>query len=260
MGGRTPTPARPSGGNASRCLLVFTKPPVPGRVKTRLIGHLSAGSAALLHQALLGDLLDALAGGRFSVRVAVALEPRETLPAVRHPVVKEVERQHGADLGERMCNALSNAGRTHDLVAVVGSDLPGLDARRVDEAFDRLERGADVVLGPTADGGYYLLALHAGRVEPGLFAGVSWSTGRVLEQTLERCARLGLRRAMLDPGRDIDRPADLEWLIEALRSKRVESPRVAAWLRRHDVALGSGATRRRGGERDAALPLGLAGR
>jgi rSAM/selenodomain-associated transferase 1 len=250
MGGRTPTPAR----RAGRCLLVFTKPPVPGRVKTRLVGHLSAGSAALLHQALLGDLLDALAGGSFAVRVAVALEPREPLPAVHHPVVQEVERQRGADLGERMRNALSDAGRTHQLVAVVGSDLPGLDAGRVDQAFDRLERGADVVLGPTADGGYYLLALHARRIDPALFAGVSWSTGRVLEQTLERCARLGLRRAMLDPGRDIDRPADLEWLIEALRSERVESPRVAAWLRRHDTGLGSAAGHRRAGGRDAALP------
>ena len=76
MGGRTPNPAHP----ATRCLLVFTKPAIPGRVKTRLIGHLSPGSAARLHQALLGDLLTALEGGHFSVRVAVALEPHEALP------------------------------------------------------------------------------------------------------------------------------------------------------------------------------------
>ena len=63
------------------------------------------------------------------------------------------------------------------------------------------------MIGPTADGGYYLLALRANRIDPALFAGVAWSTGRVLEQTLERCRKLGLRRAMLDTGRDIDRPA-----------------------------------------------------
>ena len=165
---------------------------------------------------------------------------------MRHPVIAEVERQRGANLGERMLNALTDAGRSHQLVGVVGSDLPGLDARRVDDAFDCLERGADVVLGPTADGGYYLLALRATRIDPALFAGVSWSTGRVLEQTLERCRKLGLRRAMLDTGRDIDRPGDLDWLIENLRAGRVESPRVAAWLRRRDAGL-DGATARGAG-------------
>jgi rSAM/selenodomain-associated transferase 1 len=247
MGGRTPNLAHP----ATRCLLVFTKPPIPGRVKTRLVGHLSPASAAGLHQALLGDLLTALEGGRFSVRVAVALEPREALPAVHHPVVDDVERQCGADLGERMFNALIGAGREHDLVGVVGSDLAGLAADRVDDAFDRLEHGADVVLGPTADGGYYLLAARARRLDGALFEGVAWSTGRVLEQTLERCRKLGLRRAMLETGRDIDRPADLEWLIENLRTGRVESPRVAAWLRRHHGELGGPATRRAGAPRTA---------
>jgi rSAM/selenodomain-associated transferase 1 len=239
MGGSRPNPARRS----TRCLLVFTKPPIPGRVKTRLLGELTPGSAARLHQALLGDLLTALEGGSFSVRVAVALEPREAVPAIHHPVVGDVERQRGADLGERMFNALSDAARDHDLVAVVGSDLPGLDGGRVDDAFERLEHGADVVLGPTADGGYYLLGLRARRIDRALFEGVAWSTGRVLEQTLERCQRLGLRRAMLETGRDIDRPADLEWLIENLRAGRVVSPRVADWLRSRDPA---GAAARRG--------------
>jgi hypothetical protein len=247
MGGRTPNPAHPS----TRCLLVFTKPAIPGRVKTRLIGHLNPASAARLHQALLGDLLTALEGGRFSVRVAVALEPRDALPAVRHPVVAAVDRQRGADLGERMLNALTDAARGHDLVGVVGSDLPGLDADRVDDAFDQLERGADVVLGPTADGGYYLLAVRADRIDPALFAGVAWSTGRVLEQTIERCRKLGLRRAMLDTGRDIDRPGDLEWLIENLRAGRVESPRVAAWLRRRDAGLDGASARGAGVPRSA---------
>jgi hypothetical protein len=166
-------------------------------------------------------------------------------------VVADVERQRGADLGERMLNALTDAGRGNELVGVVGSDLPGLDAQRVDDAFDRLERGADVVLGPTADGGYYLLALRANRVDPALFAGVAWSTGRVLEQTIERCRKLGLRRAMLDTGRDIDRPADLEWLSENLRAGRVESPRVAAWLRRRDAGLDGASARGAGVPRSA---------
>ena len=239
MGGRPGA----SGHSSGRCLLVFTKPPIPGRVKTRLIGHLSPGSAARLHRALLADLLAARHGGDFAVRLAVALEDGERLPAVSHPVLSSVERQRGADLGERMFKALSDAGRTHAYVAVIGSDLPGLDARRVEDAFDQLERGADVVLGPTADGGYYLLALRVERLDARLFNGVAWSTSRVLEQTLARCQTLRLRRAMLETGRDIDRPADLDWLTEGLRAGRFQSPRVAEWLR----LQGSGTEPRRGG-------------
>jgi rSAM/selenodomain-associated transferase 1 len=224
-----------SGHPSGRCLLVFTKPPIPGRVKTRLIGPLTPGSAARLHRALLADLLAALAGGDFAVRLAIALEPGEAMPAIGHPVLDGVERQRGADLGERMFRALSDAGQRHPLVAVVGSDLPGLDARRLDEAFDQLENGADIVLGPTADGGYYLLAIRADRLDRRLFAGVEWSTSRVLEQTLTRCQTLRLRRAMLETRRDIDRPADLDWLAEALRSRRIESPRVAEWLRQREA-------------------------
>jgi hypothetical protein len=215
--------------------VVFTKPPLPGRVKTRLIGDLSAAAAADLHQALLGDLLEALEGGRFSVRLAIALDAGDPLPAAHLPVVTSVERQQGADLGERMLHALAEAARSNDRVAVVGSDLPGLGARGVDRAFDCLDQGDDVVLGPTLDGGYYLLALRAERIDGRLFAGIDWSTEHVLEQTLERCDALGLRRTLLPPGRDIDRPADLEWLAADLRAGRLESPRVAAWLRRHEA-------------------------
>jgi rSAM/selenodomain-associated transferase 1 len=231
MGGRSATPAP----LRARCLLVFTKPAVPGRVKTRLIGHLSAAAAARLHQALLDDLLEALAGGRFTVRLALALEANEPVPPIRHPVIAGIERQRGSDLGQRMLHALAAAGSENDRVAVVGSDLPGLDARGVDDAFDRLDRGDDVVLGPTADGGYYLLAVRAERIDARLFAGVEWSTGRVLEQTLERCDALGLRRSLLAPGRDIDHPADLDWLAESLHAGRLLSPRVAAWLRRRQT-------------------------
>ena len=104
------------------------------------------------------------------------------------------------------------------------------------------------MLGPTADGGYYLLALRSKRIDAALFAGVAWSTGRVLEQTLERCRKLGLRRSMLETGRDIDRPADLEWLIENLRRR---PRRVAA---RGGLAATPGSRPRRPVARGAGVP------
>lgn len=219
-----------------RCLLVFTKPPIPGRVKTRLIGHLSAAAAAQLHQALLLDLLDALAGGRFSVRLLVGLEAGEPLPAAPAKVCAAVSRQRGADLGERLWNALADAARDADRIAVVGSDLPGLDAAGVEEAFAALERGGDVAIGPAADGGYCLLAVRGDRLDARLFTGIDWSTPRVLAQTLERCHQLGLRVVTLAERRDVDVPEDLAWLADGLRTGSLASPRVAKWLRRNQAS------------------------
>jgi rSAM/selenodomain-associated transferase 1 len=150
--------------------------------------------------------------------------------------VAEVLTQRGADLGERLYNALTEAALDHSLVAVAGSDLPGLDAATVEEAFDRLHREDDVVLGPAADGGYYLLAVRAERLHPRLFANVAWSSDRVLAQTIERCGELGLRWSTLSSRRDVDRPQDLEWLEASLRDGLLVSPRVADWLRRRQAS------------------------
>jgi rSAM/selenodomain-associated transferase 1 len=226
MGVLTPPAAQPS----ERCLVVFTKPATPGRVKTRLIGHLSAASAARLHQALLADTLDALAGGCFELRLAFALDPEQAIPPAPTPQIATVSRQRGGDLGERLWNALADAARDRRQVAVVGSDLPGLDARRVEDAFAALA-DADLAIGPTADGGYYLLAARAARLQRRLFSDIEWSSPRVLAQTLDRCRELGLRVATLQEGRDVDLPEDLRWLAGELDAGRLSSPRVARWMR-----------------------------
>ncbi|HEV8630637.1 MAG TPA: TIGR04282 family arsenosugar biosynthesis glycosyltransferase [Thermoanaerobaculia bacterium] len=218
------------------CLLVFTKPAVPGRVKTRLLGALSPVQAAALHAAFLGDLLERLAFGvsppSFTVRLAWALEEGEEPPPSPLPAV----RQQGADLGERLHAALRDAAVEHPLVAAVGSDHPELPRERVEEAFAALAAGADVVLGPAADGGYYLVAVRRQALSPRLFAAIPWSTSRVLACTLERCAELGLATALLPLAADVDTPADLQRLAAALGDPLAAAalpacPRTAALLR-----------------------------
>lgn len=200
------------------CLLLFTKPARPGKVKTRLIPELGAERAAALHEALVDDLLERLAGGRFHLRVAWALEPGEPLPG---RFADEV-RQQGEGLGERLLTALAAAAAQHGWVAAIGSDHPELDAARVEEAFERLAAGAEVVLGPSEDGGYYLIALVARAVAPELFRGVPWSTSGVLAATRERCRRLGLRCELLAEGWDVDRPEDLDRLAREIEAGRLE--------------------------------------
>ncbi len=216
---------------SSRCVVVFTKPARAGRVKTRLIGELSAEQAAALHAAFLEDLLERLRGGRFDLRVAWALEPGERAPATDEPAL----RQRGGDLGERLFEALSVAARDHRFVAAVGSDHPELPLAVVENAFERLAAGAEVVLGPAADGGYYLIAVAAPVLVPALFEEIPWSTPRVLETTLERCRSVGLAAELLPAAADVDTPDDLERLAAALSAGAGGCPRtrrlLAGWGR-----------------------------
>ncbi|HEV2856704.1 MAG TPA: TIGR04282 family arsenosugar biosynthesis glycosyltransferase [Thermoanaerobaculia bacterium] len=199
--------------SASRRLLLFTKPAREGRVKTRLIGDLTAAEAARLHTAFLEDLLDRLREGDFELRLAWALEEDEEIPAGPAPGV----RQQGSDLGERLYRALSEPGA--GAVAALGSDHPTLPLSLIHRAFETLETpeaGADVVLGPAEDGGYYLIALRADAVHPRLFEDVAWSTDRVLPTTLERCRELGLAVELLPEASDVDTPQDLRRLAGRL--------------------------------------------
>ncbi len=196
----------------ARRLLLFTKPARAGRVKTRLIGDLTPAQAAELHAAFVDDLLDRLREGDFELRLAWALDPDEALPEGPVPGV----RQCGEDLGERLYRALSEGSGA---VAALGSDHPTLPLDLVHRAFERVEAGADVVLGPAEDGGYYLIALGApegGGVPRRLFQDIDWSTERVLPQTLERCRELGLRVELLPMASDVDTPEDLRRLASRL--------------------------------------------
>ena len=214
-----------------RSLVILTKAPVAGEVKTRLIGHLSASQALDLHAAMLEDLTANLEGGAFEVSIAWAVAGTDALPAAWPQPGLRFTLQTGSDLGARIFNALSDAAAEAVRVAVVGSDHPGLGRRQVEQAFEVLEStAAGVAIGPAADGGYYLLAISAASLSQRLFAGVEWSTDRVLAQTLERCRELGLAVHLLAEGTDVDTAHDLDRVARALRSGDLHAPRLQALL------------------------------
>lgn len=205
--------------NTDRCLILFTKPALAGRVKTRLIGRLTATQAAELHGAFLGDALSRLALGAFARQVAWALEADEALPT--SPPAWTSVRQSGPDLGARLFRALTAAANDHRMVAAVGSDHPELDAARVEMAFDQLARGADVVLGPAADGGYYLIAARREALDVSLFEGIAWSTEQVLATTVARARALDLAVAELPVGHDVDDAEGLARLVRRVRDGKI---------------------------------------
>lgn len=217
---------------AESCAALFAKPPIPGRVKTRLVGALSAEQAAELYAAFLADALAELARGPFELAVAWAVEGGEALPELPATAALERFAQRGEGLGERLVHGLSYLAERYPRVAAVGSDHPELGAPTVAEAFERLAVGAEVVIGPSEDGGYYLIAMRREALVPRLFEDVPWSTGAVLSTTLERCHELGLRYELLAEGHDVDRPSDLDRLARRLARGEVECPRTRDLLQR----------------------------
>lgn len=255
--------------DALPCLLLFTKPARPGRVKTRLVGArvgemvIAASDAARLHAALLGDMCERLGEGAakwFRLRVAWDLGETEDLPPLPGELKGrsgvDATRQRGSDLGERLFWSLEEAAREHSIVAAVGSDHPTLSLDDVGEAFAVLAaREADVALGPSYDGGYYLVAVRREALSPRLFADVDWSTERVLAQTRERCRELGLRVVELPVARDVDRGEDVTALAADIAAAEAAGEDVGCPRTREVLAgwglLGAGAT-----AADAADALG----
>jgi rSAM/selenodomain-associated transferase 1 len=126
----------------------------------------------------------------------------------------EVYRQYGTDLGERLLHAFETAfAMGFRSVGVIGTDAPHMPFERVTNAFLLLnEENADVVIGPTEDGGYYLLAMK--RIHRELFLDMPWSTAKVLENTITRAGESELLTSLLPPDFDLDTMEDLSRLAE----------------------------------------------
>lgn len=204
-------------------LLVFAKAPVPGRVKTRLIPALGPQGAARLYRELLRRTLDfATTEPPCPVELHCAPDPGHGFfHACRRDYGVRLRRQHGGDLGERMHRALAGALRNADSAVLIGGDCVSLDSAQLRWAVDELTRGRDAVLGPTEDGGYWLIGLR--RPCATLFRGPVWGTATVLDATRRRLRRAGLDWRELPVGRDLDRPEDLRRYRESAESRRIPS-------------------------------------
>ncbi len=202
--------------SARNVLIIFVKAAQAGTVKTRLLGEFTAEEALALYRAMAEDLVE-----RFIDSGAFALQVHFT-PEDAGEEIKSwlgdgliLRPQQGRDLGERMRGSFAGAFREgFQKAAIIGSDLPTLAHSRVTEAFRQLDRH-EVVLGPSEDGGYYLIALKSQC--PELFEDVEWSSPAVLSRTLENASRRGLDLIQLPRESDLDTPADIRQLWETFR-------------------------------------------
>lgn len=201
----------------SLLLIQFTRAPQEGRVKTRMLPHLSAVRACELHCELtLWTCRQLLDSGLGDVELSVAGDTRHALfSRCLEMGVSRVSQQHGADLGQRMYNALLSGLAQYDSVILVGSDCPGIDPAYLRLAVEALHT-ASVVVGPAMDGGYVLLGART--ITEDIFKQMPWGSDQVYVKTGIALARAGLAWVELPRLADIDRPEDLP-VWEALRCR-----------------------------------------
>ncbi len=205
-------------------VLVIAKAPVPGRAKTRLVPPLTGEQAAELQRALLLDTLDACRAEVEDVAILHAFPAEAPVFGQLAPGTPLLLQE-----GRGLEDALGRTFARHvgaGPVAIVSSDVPGLPTGSLARTFAALERGADVVLGPANDGGYWLIAMAEHHPEP--FREIPWSTPAVLGVTLARCAEAGLRVELLDVWRDLDTAVDLAFARHA--GEELHAPNTLAVL------------------------------
>ena len=207
-------------------LAVFAKAPIPGTVNTRLVPPLTPAQAARLHAAFVEDTLRKVASLDIVRFLAYAPQPRDPflLACARRYRARTIAQGPG-DLGARMQRVAARLLDRYPKVVIIGTDSPTMPIAFIEEARRRLD-GADLVFGPSEDGGYYLLGQR--RLCPEIFQSIAWGSSGVLAATIEKIPRA--RVALLPQWYDIDRPDDLVRLQTALAAT-TDCPKTSAWFR-----------------------------
>ena len=188
---------------------LFVRPPVAGRVKTRLAATIGDRPACTLYRAMVLDVLRAVQASGLELRLFHDGNTPEQLPPAWRRRAAAIRPQVDDDLGARMAAAFADCfAAGWDRVLLAGSDLPGLDAPTLLAAVRGLEQDEAVLL-PTRDGGYGLFGLRAAAFSPSFFTDIAWSTDRVLAATLLRLQQGGVRVQLLPVQGDIDTINDL---------------------------------------------------
>ncbi len=221
--GETPHHSRNSG-----TLVIMAKAPRPGSVKTRLTRSLPVEAVTQLYRCLLDDTL-ALAHSLAGVKVAIVCPASDVGELVQFAGTSAaVVAQQGEGLAAGLTSVFAHFAADGQHVIAFNSDSPHLPAAVLESAFEMLT-AHDVVVGPTYDGGYYLVGAKAAHAQ--LFHSDGMGTDSALDALLARARRLELSVGLTDPFYDIDVESDLTRLVAELQLAPARAPRTAAWLK-----------------------------
>ena len=203
--------------DSENCVLFFVKYPVAGQVKTRLAEQLGPDAAVDLYRSFVTDSLTALEN--LDAHLKIAIYPPDSESRFKQWLGEKYcyIPQIGSDLGQRMKNAFRRTfSEGFNKVVVIGSDSPDLPAEYLELAFGALDTN-NVVIGPSSDGGYYLIGFTKDKFLPEVFNRIRWSTEKVFEQTTNTLKNYKLKLYLLPLWHDVDTSADLDELIERNR-------------------------------------------
>ncbi|MEK8022466.1 MAG: TIGR04282 family arsenosugar biosynthesis glycosyltransferase [Candidatus Hydrogenedentota bacterium] len=191
-------------------VMLFTRYPVPGATKTRLIPTLGAEGAAQLHRELTERIATCMQSpvlSDISMEVCYTGGSRDEMEEWLGPRFTYRAQCEG-DLGDRLRDAFSAAFlEGHRVAIAIGSDVPGITPKIFRHAVDRL-KFLDAIIGPASDGGYYLIGMN--RFLPELFDEIAWGTETVFKETMSRVSSSSLTHEVLEELSDVDRPEDLD--------------------------------------------------
>ena len=214
------------------CLIVFAKNPIPNQVKTRLIPDVSPEQAASLYSAFLIDWCETLSE-LSNIDLVIAYTPKESQSELQTLLGEDIDYipQEGIDLGERLTSAVQWASENrYNKIILVGSDSPTLRISYIFQAIVGLDT-RDVVIGPSVDGGYYLIgfsSMNLTTTVPSVFENIAWSTANVFQQTIERIHAIDATLKLLPPWYDVDTPQDLAFLHAHISAMRLSEDIVQA--------------------------------
>lgn len=216
----------------NRAIIIMTKIPRAGNVKTRLQPFLSAEQSAELATVFLSDTAEKARNVCDKTIIAFA-PPDENDALIKFVLPHNIfVAQNGKDLGERMFNAFKFAFENgSDSVVMIGTDSPSSPAEVIEQAFELLEN-SDAVLGESEDGGYYLIGLKTLRKE--VFENIEWSSPETFVQTVRNVEKCGLKLSFVPKWFDVDFPEDLERLRKELRENPQLAPQTAKWLKENE--------------------------
>jgi uncharacterized protein len=227
---------------SDRVLVIMAKAPRPGAVKTRLASSLSPEAAVAFYRCLLDDTLE-LARSLGDVEVAIMCpasdvnELTQLAGAQLSNNEANVVAQEGEGLAAGLTSVFAHFAEGHQRrIIAFNSDSPHLPRSVLEDAFETLAAD-DVVVGPTHDGGYYLVGAKASH--PTLFASDGMGTSSALERLLSHARALELSVAFAASFYDIDVADDLTRLAEELRLAPEKAPRTAAWLKEWEHVRGN---------------------
>lgn len=195
-----------------QCLLLFIKYPEKGKVKTRLAKGLGQDFALSLYKSFVLDILETLS--EYTHNLIICYHPQEAISSIKKWLGNKYFyiSQNGENLGERMKNAFTSVFlKGCSKAVIIGSDIPQISINVINEAFSELNK-CDAVIGPSYDGGYYLIGFKEKSFMPEIFKKINWGTEKVFTDSMKIFKTKKYNVHVLPKLRDIDTVDDLKAL------------------------------------------------